>query len=219
MSRLTGVLLLADGRSPAGMVNHSGGIEEAVRLGVVHDEQTLGVFLTARLHTAGAVSAGLAAAACRHPDRPLRLEFLDAEADARMPSAAAREASRAQGRGLLRLARASWPHPAYAAAGVLGERPHHALVLGVAVAAAGGEPAEAAAVAALSAVTGPASAAVRLLGLDPLAVAGLLARLAARVDAVASEAHDAGELGDAGHPLFDVLAEHHTERLTTLFAS
>jgi urease accessory protein len=102
---------------------------------------------------------------------------------------------------------------------VLGERPHHALVLGVAVAAADGAPADAASMAALSCVTGPASAALRLLGLDPIAVTAMLARLGGQVDAVAREALCVHELPAAGHPLFEVFAEHHAARDTTLFAS
>ena len=159
-----GVLLLADGRSPTGGLSHSGGIEEAVRSGVVSDESTLLALLEARLASAGLVAAGLAAAASRSADSRSELLALDLEADARMPSDAARTASRAQGRGLLRLARAGWPHPAYASGGPIGERPHHPLALGVVVKAAAGTAADAALVAALASVSGPASAAVRLLG-------------------------------------------------------
>lgn len=219
MHQATGVYLLADGRSPTGAVSHSGGIEQAVQSGVVRDEMTLAAFLTARLHTAGMVAAGLAVAAFRLSDHPAALERLDVEADARMPSAAARIASRAQGRGLLRLVRASWPHPAYGEGGTFGERPHHALVLGVAVRAAGGDPGDAAAIAGLSSVAGPASAAVRLLGLDPIAVTAHLAWLAAEVDGVVQEALAAEELPAAGHPLFEIFAEQHAARDTTLFAS
>lgn len=217
--RTTGVYLLADGRSPSGSVSHSGGVEEAVRVGVVCDEETLNRFLAVRLHTVGVVNAAVAAAACRQAEQPERLAALDTEADARMPSAAARAASRAQGRGLLRMARLSWPHPSYSLGGVLGERPHHALILGVAVDAAGGEAADAAAIAALSSIAGPASAAVRLLGLDPLAVTASVARLGAQVDAVVCTVLTADDLPAASHPLLEIFAEHHSARASTLFAS
>jgi urease accessory protein len=219
MNRATGVYLLADGRSPTGAVAHSSGVEEAVRFGVVRDEETLACFLRARLQTAGLVGAAIAATACRESDEPVMLARLDLEADARMPSAAAREASRAQGRGLLRLARASWPHPSYRPGGSLGERPHHPLALGVAVAAAGGDPADAAAIAGLSSIAGPASAGVRLLGLDPIAVTAHLARLGAEVDALVQEVLTHDELPATSHPLFEILAEHHASRDATLFAS
>jgi urease accessory protein len=219
MSLATGLLLLADGRSPTGGLAHSSGVEEAVRAGLVRDEQTLLDLLTTRLRTCGVVSAGIAAAACRQANDQVQLELLDRETDARMPSAAARQASRVQGRGLLRLARASWPHRSYAKGGVLGERPHYALVLGVAVAAAEGDPADAASIAALSSITGPASAAVRLLGLDPIAVTATLARMGALVDPVAAEVLALDELPAASHPLFEIFAERHAARDTTLFAS
>ncbi len=215
MTLPVGLLLLADGRTPTGGLAHSGGVEQAVVAGLVSDEDTLLALLRARLGTAGLVAAGLAARACSGDD----LVELDAAADARMPSAAARDASRIQGRGLLRLARASWPHPAYVRGGPLGERPHHALVLGVAVAAAGGTPDQAALVAALGSVSGPASAAVRLLGLDPIAVTAVLARLAADVEAVAARACAADRLPATGHPLLDIFAEQHAARGTTLFTS
>ena len=207
-----GLLLLADGRTPTGGLAHSGGVEQAVVAGLVSDEDTLLALLRARLESAGVVAAGLAARACADDD----LAELDTAAAARMPSAAAREASRVQGRGLLRLARASWPHPAY---DQLGPRPHHALVLGVAVAAAGGTPDQAALVAALGSVSGPASAAVRLLGLDPIAVTAVLARLAPDVEAAAARACAADRLPAAGHPLLDIFAQQHAARGTTLFTS
>jgi urease accessory protein len=214
-----GVLLLADGRTPTGGLSHSGGVEEAVRAGIVTDETSLLGLLEARLETAGLFAAGLAAAACKVADDPAALELLDLEADARMPSDAARIASRAQGRGLLRLARASWPHSSYAPGGPIGERPHHSLVLGVATHAAGGTAAEAASLAALASVSGPASAAVRLLGLDPIAVTGLLARLGPRAEQVAEQALLSDELPAAGHPLFDVFAQRHASHGNTLFTS
>jgi urease accessory protein len=219
MSLNPGVLLLADGRTPTGGLSHSGGVEEAVRAGIVSDEASLLELLEARLETAGLTAAGIAAAAYSAANDVAALELLDLEADARMPSEAARVASRAQGRGLLRLARASWPHASYAPEGPAGERPHHAIVLGVATAAAGGTAADAASLAALASISGPASAAVRLLGLDPIAVTGLLARLGPRVEQVAKKAAFTGELPAAGHPLLEVFAERHAAHGNTLFTS
>ena len=92
--------------------------------------------------------------------------------------------SRTQGRSLLRAASTAWPSPAYA---TLIGRPHHAIALGVVVRVAGGVQAEAALLAAYNAVTGPATAAVRLLGLNPLAVNAMLARLATHIEATAEE--------------------------------
>ncbi|MER7168140.1 urease accessory UreF family protein [Micromonospora sp. NPDC000207] len=61
----TMVLLLADGRFPAGAHAHSGGLEAAVVAGRVRDLATLEGFLRGRLATAGLVGAAFAAAAHR----------------------------------------------------------------------------------------------------------------------------------------------------------
>jgi urease accessory protein len=208
-------LLLVDSRLPAGGHAHSGGLETAVALGTVADMAGLDAFLQGRLSTSGAVSAAFAAASA---DPAADRRRLDAELDARMPSAPARAASRAQGRGLARVAARAWPHPGYA---VLGPQPHHAVALGLAVAAAGGSPADAALAAATSAVTGPASAAVRLLSLDPIAVTALLAQLAAQIDMVAEEAATASpaELPAWSAPALDAYAELHATAEVKLFAS
>ena len=106
---------------------------------------------------------------------------------------------------------------------LLPERPHAAVALGAAAVAVGAGPTAAARVAALGAVTGPASAAVRLLGLDPLDVATLLARLADRVQDVADAALAAAEPGRAlpapTGPLLDLLAQAHVRSQVRLFAS
>src|SRR3989442_13469851 len=95
---LTALLLLADGRFPGGGHAHSGGLEPAVADGAGYDLASLESFLAGRLLTNGEVDAWLAAAACAEAD-PLEL---DAEADARCPAAALRQASRRVGPGLRR---------------------------------------------------------------------------------------------------------------------
>ena len=181
------VLALADQRLPSGGHVHSGGVEQAVTDGVVRDVATLEAFLARRLRTAGLVAAGIAAAACARAEAPPELARLDAAADARTPSPAQRAASRAQGRGLLRLAATAWPAPSpHVAWAALGARPHHAVVLGCAAHAAGAHPEGAALVAAYLAVSGPATAAQRLLALDPLAVAAATLRLGEDVERVAA---------------------------------
>ncbi|MCZ7374755.1 urease accessory protein UreF [Micromonospora sp. WMMC250] len=59
------LLLVADGRFPAGAHAHSGGLEAAVAAGRVTDLPTLEEFLAGRLATAGLVGAAFAAAAHR----------------------------------------------------------------------------------------------------------------------------------------------------------
>jgi urease accessory protein len=205
------LLLLADGRLPAGGYAHSGGLEAAVAAGTVTDLVELERFLLGRLHTTGALTAGFAAAACAGGDE---LRHLEISYDACTPSAPQRAASRSQGRALLRVAARMWPG---AWTRDLPAAPHSAIVLGVLVRVVGSGPAEAALLAALASVTGPASAAVRLLSLDPVEVQVLLAALAPRVEQVADEA--VRHPSRPGSVLLDVLAEAHGRADLRLFAS
>lgn len=219
------LLVLADGRFPAGGHAHSGGAEAAIADGRVRDAATLADFCRGRLHTTGLVAAALAAAATFGLD-PL---VLDEAADARTPSPALRTTSRKLGRQLLRAARAAWPAPALdqlAAARPRGA--HQPVVLGVTVRAAGLLPPDAAHVAAYESVSGPATAAVRLLSLDPFHAASVLARLAPRIDEVAAAATLAARravtegpdaLPAASAPLLDLGAEQHATWPVRLFAS
>jgi urease accessory protein len=205
------LLTLADSRLPAGGHTHSGGVEQAIAAGLITGPGSLATFLRRRLVTSGAVAAGLAAAACAGDD----LAVLDAEADARTPSPALRAASRQQGRGLVRVGRLAWPAGAWDA---LPAQPHHPVALGVAAAAGGLTPRDAARAAAYLSVSGPATAAQRLLAMDPLTVAAVTARLAPAIDAAADAAADAG-LPAATDPLLDLLAEVHAARTDRFFAS
>ncbi|WP_336033809.1 urease accessory protein UreF [Geodermatophilus sp. FMUSA9-8] len=208
------LLTLADSRLPAGGHTHSGGVEQAIAAGLVRDPTSLAAFLLRRLQTAGRVAAGLAGATCRGGD----LAALDAEADARTPSPALRAASRQQGRGLVRVGRRAWPSPLWDA---LPAAPHHPVALGVAAAAGGLTPRDAAAAAAYLSVSGPATAAQRLLAMDPLTVAAVTARLAPEIDAVAEDclSRADGELPADTDPLLDLLAEVHATRGDRFFAS
>jgi urease accessory protein len=220
-------LLLADARFPGGGHAHSGGVEPAAAAGTVTDLASLELFLCGRLRTAGLTAAGLAAAACARAVPPATAataawDELDAEADARTPSPAQREASRRQGRALLRGARAAWPGAHWLTH--LGGQPHHAVVLGVAAAAAGCSPVEAACIAAYQAVTGPASAAIRLLALDPMQATAIVARLAGAIDETAAQAARSadGPLADMpfpSAPALDLLAQAHARSEMRLFES
>ncbi|OII69991.1 urease accessory protein UreF [Streptomyces sp. CC77] len=215
------LLVLADGRFPAGGHAHSGGAEAAVRAGRLRDAAGLEGFCRGRLHTAGLTAAGLAAAAALGHD-PARL---DAAADARTPSPALRAASRRLGRQLLRAARATWPCPALdALAGAFPRGAHQPVVLGATARAAGLGPRDAAHCAAYETVSGPATAAVRLLSLDPFHATAVLARLAPDMDAVALRAAGAAAEGidalpAASAPLLDITAEQHAAWPARLFAS
>jgi urease accessory protein len=208
------LLLLADGRFPSGGHAHSGGLEAAVDDGRVCDLDTLATFLAGRLATVGRTDAALAAAVVhRWPSVPW--EALEAEARARTAAPALRTTSCALGRQLLRAARRVWPVEAP-------EHLSHPVALGAVAAAAGLAALDAALLALHHAATGPAGAAVRLLGLDPVAVQAVVAGLP--IDAVAAEAAAAGagpleELPGAGLLLVDLAAERHARKEARLFAS
>ncbi|MGP3988250.1 urease accessory protein UreF [Streptomyces sp. 3N207] len=221
MSGAAALLVLADGRFPAGGHAHSGGAEAAVKAGRIHDGATLEEFCRSRLHTAGLVGAALAAAAATGHD-PLAL---DEAADARTPSPALRRTARRLGRQLMRAARATWPGPeldALAAARPKGA--HQPVVLGLAARSAGLTPLDAAYASAYESISGPATAAVRLLSLDPFDATAVLARLATETDEVARQAEAASrgaveDLPAASAPLLDITAEQHANWPVRLFAS
>ncbi|MEU0097193.1 urease accessory UreF family protein [Streptomyces sp. NPDC006267] len=219
------LFVLADGRFPAGGHAHSGGAEAAVAAGRIRDASSLEDFCLGRLHTVGLVAAALAAAAASGHD-PLVLEEA---ADARTPVPALRETARRLGRQMMRAARATWPSAeldALAAARPRGA--HQPLVLGLAARSARLAPLDAAYAVAYETVSGPATATVRLLSLDPFDATAVLARLAGDLDQVAGEATTAAEhiteegisaLPAAGAPLLDITAQQHAAWPVRLFAS
>ncbi|MGW0599990.1 urease accessory protein UreF [Streptomyces sp. NPDC002776] len=224
MSRAA-LLVLADGRFPAGGHAHSGGAEAAVKAGRITGTGTLEDFCRGRLHTAGRVAAALAASAALGVDAVA----LDAAADARTPSPALRTAARKLGRQLLRAARAVWPCDELdALAGTFPKGAHQPVVLGVAARAAGLGPVDAAYCAVYESVSGPASATVRLLSLDPFEATAVLARLAPELDRVVDQAVQAARavadegvdaLPAASSPLLEIGAEVHASWAVRLFAS
>ncbi|CAM01817.1 urease accessory protein [Saccharopolyspora erythraea NRRL 2338] len=224
MSRAT-LLILADGRFPAGGHAHSGGVEAAVAREAIRDAHSLQTFCQGRLHTAGVVAAGLAAAAAAGAD-PLAL---DEAADARTPVPALRDIARKLGRQMMRAARVVWPAPELDQ--LARDRPqgaHQPVVLGVAAHAAGLAPLDAAYAAAYESISCPATAAVRLLGLDPFDATAVLARLADDLDQVADRATRAADrvaaegttvLPATSAPLIDITAQQHAQWPVRLFAS
>ncbi|KAF0847283.1 urease accessory protein UreF [Nocardia caishijiensis] len=249
---LATLLALADSRLPIGGHVHSGGVEEAVSSGLLRDNASVELYLRRRITTTGLVTASLAAAVCAGTLTP---ERADLETDARTPSPAARAASRAQGRGLLRLAKQLWPSPAHMRApdsttigtvnsrpkhvggadsgegtenpasaetdypnwSSVGTRPHLSTVFGLVGTACGASPRDLAGVVVYTTLTGAATAAQRLLALDPAAIAASTLRLAPLCDRVAAEA--ATGLAALSDPLQDALAERHLHRDMPLFAS
>jgi urease accessory protein len=112
------------------------------------------------------------------------------------------------------LAKQVWPQQDWRE---LGTRPHLSTVFGVVGVAAGVSPREIAGVVVYTTMTGAATAAQRLLALDPAAVATCTIRLAELCDRTA----EAASRGPAAlsDPLQDVLAQRHPDRAMPLFAS
>jgi urease accessory protein len=202
---------LADSRLPTGGHVHSGGVEEAVTSGLVVDLATLRAFLRRRVATQGLVTASVASAVHAGSLSPTAA---DRETDARTPAPAARQASRAQGRGLARLARRVWPGGDW---DVLGATPHLAVTAGAVGAASGMTPQHTALSVVYTTMTGSATAAQRLLALDPGDVAALTFELSEMCDRTAELA--CKELADLSDPMLDVLAQRHAERERPLFVS
>lgn len=182
-------------------------------------------YLLGRLETAGLVDAAFASAATK---ATAPLADLNAEALARCSSAALRRASQVQANGLLRAARRIWPDPGLVEAEELAATTQlqSSVVLGIVARAAGLDSYDAALTAAHSSVSGPAWAAVRLLGFDPFSVVALLAEVSASVDATAHRAEIAAStavlaayLPAAASPLCEIAAEHHATWEVRLFVS
>lgn len=214
------LLLLADGRFPSGGYAHSGGVEPSILAGRVNDISSLEAFLRGRAATSGMVAAAFAAAACGTVD-PSRLHALDLELDARLPSPAVRSVSRALGRQLARAVQLVHP---LSRVDELDDNAHQPVVIGVAAAVFALQPREAALWALHENVVGPATAAVRLLSLDPFHVHATLASLTGLLDELADQASRyvdvaVADLPAANAPLLDIAAEHHAREAVRLFAS
>lgn len=221
--RQAALLLLADGRLPAGGYAHSGGLEPAVAAGRVTDIAGLEQFLVGRAETAGLIAAAFAAAACARAGRGDLSEFaaLETELDARIPSPALRKVSRDLGRQLRRAMNSIRPHTHFS---VLGAAPHQPVVMGVAAAVLGLGPRDAALAILHENNAGAAAAAAKIMRVDPFDVHAILARATDRLDRLAGHAaavadDPAADLPAPGSPLADIAAEHHRTSNVRLFAS
>ncbi|MHA6694286.1 urease accessory protein UreF [Homoserinimonas sp. A520] len=230
---LAALLLLADGRFPTGGHAHSGGFEAAAVTDALGDVPALEGFLRGRLTTVGLVAAAFAGAACRMfaetardgADVTAALLPLDTEFNARTPSPTLRTVSRRLGRSVLRVGGTVWPHAGLQRiASLPGNGLHQPVAFGAVAAAAGLTSRDAAYLAAYESIAGPATAAIRLLGLDPFQVNAALARLGAQVAEVADEAAGYRDAPPAELParagfLLEIFAEVHATWEVRLFAS
>jgi urease accessory protein len=202
------LLLLADGRFPAGGHAHSAGVEAAVQDGRITDVVSLTAFTEGRLRTVGLVDIAFAMATAVHlgPSGPAEqeargqppddatahrlLRTLDVEVDARTPAPPLRAASRRLGRQLVRVGARCWPSALLDLVVEAGFDPHQAVAFGLVGLAGGLGVEDIGHLVAHHTVTTPMLAGVRLLGLDPFAVAASMAALSVVAAAVITAAVD-----------------------------
>jgi urease accessory protein len=224
-------LLLADSRFPSGSYAHSLGLEQAVADGLTD----VPAFMRARLRLMAeadarfAVEARRAAAgddaarseaAARARGASAALSRLDAEWAARCPSPVLREAARRLGAQLLRSAATVWPGGAIAGYRVASRGTPRPIALGVVAAAAALADEDVALLALYDDAATVASAALKLLPLDPAMTARWLADLAPRMELAARAiAADDGPLPAPAAVALELSAPIHLQRRERLFAS
>ena len=218
------LLLLSDGRFPAGGYAHSGGLEEAVEGGLAAHEVPR--FLRDRLAAVSGPECTLAVAAARSARAGdlAALAELDAEAEARLPSPPLRAASRRLGAQLLRTAATVWPESALIGAyRRLSELTPRAVAFGVVAAAAGLDDRAAARVYLYEEATLITAAAVRLLPLDAAETARWLIEaeplLGSLADAAVGFVGQAADLPSAFAPALELRSLAHSAREGRLFAT
>lgn len=217
-------MLLADGRFPAGSYAHSLGLEQAVADGLGVDG--VGDFVRARLRLVGEPEARIAVAARRAASDggaagALRI---DQEFCARCPSPVLRDSARRLGAALLRSAAGVWPAAAllhgYRAVSAATPRP---VALGVVAAATGIDDEQLAALALYDDAATVASAALKLLPLDPAHASRWVAQQAPWIeDAARLVAADGRPLAAQPAPAalgLELAAAIHHDRRERLFVS
>jgi len=217
-------MLLADGRFPAGSYAHSLGLEQAVFDGL--SAQDVSAFIASRLRLVAEPEARIAVAARRGAlrDGVEGALAVDAEFCARCPSPVLRESARRLGGALLRSASGVWPGATliseYRAASRVTPRP---VALGVVAAANSIDDRAVAAVALYDDAATVASAALKLLALDPAESSRWVAAQAAWIEETAGVvAADSRPLCEQPAPAaiaLELAAAVHHSRKERLFVS
>lgn len=214
------LILLADARLPVAGHTQSGGLEPAVRDGLTAAH--VPSYLRARLRTVARVEAGVAVVARLHLLHSRPLAPVEAAWAARTPSATMRRNSRGQAQALLRLASALWPD-APPVRTVLAERaPSRPVALGAVAAACGLGPAALARLVGYDDVQTVASAALKLLPLDPATATGWVHDALADVEQLAGAVCDLDSpaaVPAAGMPQIEAWAEAHAVTTRRLFSA
>ncbi len=221
------LLLIADARFPAGGHTQSVGVESAVHYGDVADVATLARYVRGRLATTGVVEAAFAARTATGPgdEHPsVFVDRLDTELAARLLAPRARTVSRQLGRQLMRVAGRVADDALLHALDARRGGPLQPIAFGALVRAVGGTPLDAARIQLHHVVAAGTTAAVRLLGLDPLELTALAAELADDIERKASRATECADATIESLPawsgtLTEILAEDHGAWSARLFAA
>ena len=211
-------MLLSDARLPSAGHTQSASLEPAVLDGL--SAVAVPEYLDVRLGTVTLVEAATAVVALHHLRAGLPLVEVEHAWSARTPSAALRETSRAMGRALLRIVRRLWPdHPALDR---LAAHPSRAVVLAVAADAGGLSPTSLARLVGYDDVQTVASAALKLLPLDPADVATWVLGAAPAIDRLAGRVaplNRPAAIPAASAPQIEVWAQAHAVRTRRLFSA
>lgn len=214
------MMLLGDARLPVAGHTQSAGLEGAVQHGLTTAEVPL--YIAARLSTVVRVEAGTAVVALHHLSRGLALDPVAQAWAARTPSPALRRASRTQARALVRVSSRLWPdvEPVARASGLVGAP--RAVALAAAAVAVGLDSAALARLVGYDDVQTVASAALKLLPLDPVVVSAwvhdALPGVAEMADSVALLTDPARIPANAA-PQIEVWAEAHARSTRRLFSA
>jgi urease accessory protein len=214
------LMLLGDARLPVAGHTQSAGLESAVQHGLTGAEVPL--YIAARLATTVRVEAGTAVVALHRLVHGLPLEPVVSAWEARTPSAALRRTSRAQARALSRLSGRLWPDSGPVAhAAVLPGVPRP-VALASTAAAVGLNAMSLARLVGYDDVQTVASAALKLLPLDPAVATGwvhdALPTVAATATAVA-RLTDPADIPATAAPQTETWAEAHSRSTRRLFSA
>jgi urease accessory protein len=156
------------------------------------------------------------AAAVRLAAKGLNPDEIDHALDIRMPSKAARAASRAQGRGLIRVADQVWPEISFEVTDH-----HHPVAFGVIANSFGASDLAPLAFLQQSLMSG-ASAGVRLMGFDPISVTYLISQMRSIIEEVSqsiAQIEGIDEIPAGSLPGLESLTENYPKAQVRLFAS
>ncbi|WP_254922753.1 urease accessory protein UreF [Rhodococcus sp. OK302] len=222
MSAEIASMLLADGRLPTGGHAHSSGLEPALAAGLRQSQ--VPDFIRGRLETVGVVEAAATVVTRRWAvsgGSASELEAISNELLARTPSAPLREASIQLGRGLARLASRLWPqHHAVQLLMALPGHPMRPLALGVFTAVAGMDDTAAARSCLYDDAQTVASAALKLLPVDPAEPVEWLLQVAPTIERIARaavEVHCAADIPATTGPLVEQWSLEHNARSRRIF--